>query len=846
MNSEIKQNNKKRLLIMCCVLAAVAVAVVLLYRAFFVARSEYHYSLDSLSGWKKYNYQAEHANNKDVTEFSVVDDEEKGRVVKIDSKSTNDARIYRTIRVEPLSYYKITVSFKYENVSSGAGANLSGYNMSGAAFKRTGTSETWERQSIYLETQENQKSINLSLGLGGYGSECSGTVYWDDLVITKVDSIPAETVTLKLTSTSSSSEKESNDVSIGFKILFLVVVLGALVYAVLATVRRDKTAEEGKISLEKGRFARADIIIVLVMTVVTAIMSFAYLGSFDGTPNTYWKAANNGEYIEISFTEEKTVSRFVYFSGIPSGSGKISVDYLDGDGNFVSAATLSNDDISFYKWAYKAVSFTAKTVRIYATTKGIWLNEVGFYENVNGEYVQIEVDTDTIKTEYEETSTSGRAEYLFDEQEDVRPERSLMDSTYFDEIYFPRTAYEQIHGLSIYERTHPPLGKVFMQLGIMIFGMNTFGWRFAGTFFGVLLVPLVYAFALKVFKKREWAITAGLLIMFDFMRLAQTRLATIDSYSCFFSVAMFYFMYDYFAVKSYEIGVKKSLKPLFLCGIMFGLGAASKWTCIYTGMGLAVIFFIIKGTEIYDAAKGRACGVVTDKSGNSVVKRYSFGDYFFENFVPTCLWCVLFFVIIPATIYVLSYIPYMASNPNKTLLQIVIDNQQYMYNYHSGLTATHSFGSKWYTWPIMVRPIWYYVGYNVPSGYRSTIVSMGNPAVWWIGVPCVFAGAIMAWKNKDKKMALFTIAYVAQYAPWILINRVCFIYHYFSASVFALFFVVYVLKTLFEMKIINKWVIWGYIFVVFVLFVMFYPVLTGIPVLTKYTEALRWFSSWYF
>ena len=130
--------------------------------------------------------------------------------------------------------------------------------------------------------------------------------------------------------------------------------------------------------------------------------------------------------------------------------------------------------------------------------------------------------------------------------------------------------------------------------------------------------------------------------------------------------------------------------------------------------------------------------------------------YTLRNLLPTFAVCVGFFIVIPAIIYVLSYVQYMPSNPGKTLIDIVIDNQKYMYSYHSGLTSTHSYSSMWYTWPIMVRPIWYYVGYGVPEGMRSTIASFGNPAIWWIGIPCIFASCVMAWKNKDRRMASTT------------------------------------------------------------------------------------------
>ena len=90
---------------------------------------------------------------------------------------------------------------------------------------------------------------------------------------------------------------------------------------------------------------------------------------------------------------------------------------------------------------------------------------------------------------------------LFDEQELAQAWRTYENGTYFDEIYFPRTAYEHINGLKIYETTHPPLGKTLISLGIRIFGMNPFGWRFMGTLMGVLLVPIIYLLALKLLKR---------------------------------------------------------------------------------------------------------------------------------------------------------------------------------------------------------------------------------------------------------------------------------------------------------------------------------------------------------
>lgn len=804
--------------------------------------------LDLKSGldWQIYNYRSEHESS-DVTEISLVEGKEgSGKCLKIHSKSLNDARIHKEFKVSPSSFYKITLSIKTENVNEGAGANLSGYNMSGTALKTTGTTD-WTTRSIFLETGEDQKVIDLSLGLGGYGSESSGTAYFDNLSIVKVSAseVGEGTVTLKLTP--SGSDKKTPEVSVWFKLLFVLVVLSAIAFCFISSVRNDKSGEISPLLSPEGtgKFKKRDVIIVLSMTVVTMLISFIGMGSTSGTPNTYWQSESYDEYVTISFKETKQVSRFVFYGGISKSGGVVRLQYYDAEkGEFVSdSATITKDDVPFYRWGYKNVNFKTDKIRIYIEKPGLWLNEVGFFEKKNGEFVAIELDTSTVESSYTRSDSSGQPEFLFDEQSELRTERSYYDSTYFDEIYHPRTAFEQIHGLSIYERTHPPLGKIIMEIGILIFGMNSFGWRFSGVLFGALLVPLIYAFALKLFKKSEWAFVAAFLMMFDFMRLAQTRLATIDTYACFFSVAMMYFMYDYYSVKSYERGFKKSLIPLFLSGLMFGMGAASKWTCIYTGAGLAVVFFIAKIREYLDVRAGRAYEIT---AGTNKRRRIYTGEYVNKNLLPTLGLCVLFFVIIPATVYCLSYLPYMPSNPGKSLLQVVIDNQKYMYNYHSKLDSTHSYSSMWYTWPLMVRPIWYYVGYGVPEGMRSTISSFGNPAIWWPGIPCLFGSCYLAWRNKDFRMGFMAVAFASAYAPWILVNRVCFIYHYFTAFAFSIFFIVYVLKELTEKKVMPKFVNFIYLGIVVILFIIFYPVLTGLPVSKTYVDALKWFSTWSF
>ena len=188
----------------------------------------------------------------------------------------------------------------------------------------------------------------------------------------------------------------------------------------------------------------------------------------------------------------------------------------------------------------------------------------------------------------------NRDEYknLFDEQDEFEGRASAMNGTYFDEIYHGRTAYEMIHKLYCYENTHPPLGKIFIACGVLMFGMNPFGWRFMGTLFGVFMVPIIYLFAKRFFNKEWISIVTTLLFAFDFMHFVQTRIATIDVFVTLFIMLSYYFMYCYLQKSFYDTKLQKTFIPLGLCGVAMGLSWASKWTGIYSSVGLCILFFL--------------------------------------------------------------------------------------------------------------------------------------------------------------------------------------------------------------------------------------------------------------
>ena len=84
-----------------------------------------------------------------------------------------------------------------------------------------------------------------------------------------------------------------------------------------------------------------------------------------------------------------------------------------------------------------------------------------------------------------------------------------------------------------------------MMIGIKLFGMTPFGWRFMGAVMGVLMLPVMYLLAKQLTKRTDLSCIAMALLALDSMHFTQTRIATIDSYVVFFIMVMYLFMIRY-------------------------------------------------------------------------------------------------------------------------------------------------------------------------------------------------------------------------------------------------------------------------------------------------------------
>ena len=624
----------------------------------------------------------------------------------------------------------------------------------------------------------------------------------------------------------------------------------------------------------KMRLRPRDYAIMAAITLAYGVVAFVNLGSVKA-PQTFWRNTDFLETVTFDLGEERSF-RMTYYGGISNTPFTVS---LSNDGEQWTEETYAYfKDGECFRWiwfqpqTYQMGSFspaytpldaaentgeggarmtyvtanaayplqTARYVRLKAMGIGLVLGEFGFWDVENEVLFPIQSVTGDVPG----------ADYsaLIDEQDTVAFVPSWSNGTYFDEIYHARTAYELLHGMTVLEWSHPHLGKLLIMLGIRLFGMTPFGWRFMGALVGVLMLPVFYLLIMQLTKKTRLAAIGTFLLSVDSMHFTQTRIATVDTYAVFFIMLMYLFMFRYFQMNLHREKLFRTLVPLGLSGLFMGFACASKWIGLYAAVGLAVIFFVSVFQRLREFSCLRRCAAgKADLPGLSARDAAEMARAFPKKLALTLLFCVLAFVIVPVVVYCLCYIRHFAPTDSYSLKNIW-DLQVSMYGYHAGLgDDTHPFRSPWYEWPLIVKPMWYYSADIAYTGRDvvSSISCMGNPAVWWTGLAAMIALFVVlaSAARPDIRFLLIAVGFLSQYLPWVFVPRSTFIYHYFASVPFIIIAAVLMYDQLQERhRFAADTACLTVSALALIAFCAFYPLESGVPCAYEYALRLRWFN----
>lgn len=427
----------------------------------------------------------------------------------------------------------------------------------------------------------------------------------------------------------------------------------------------------------------------------------------------------------------------------------------------------------------------------------------------------------------------------------------------FDEIYFPVDAYDDIKGVELCRPTstncrfnyfdpEPPLAKLIIAGGewgygwyrahftgatgdYIDLGFNTFGWRIAACLFGTLCIPMMYLLARRLWPNRLFAIAAATLVCFDGMFFIQSRIGMIDIFPIFFILCS-YFLY---LLHIQSRTAKSSLISLAALGTMLGIGIASKWIVLaaYASIVLLLVVRAIRrNVDIHIGPAGRPWWSWGRGEGPTIP-----GNAYWSSYLSVALVAM---IVIPVAIYVASWYPFFARGQFHTMADM-ISYQKASYIYHATLKATHPYGSPWWSWPLLSRPVLYYAEYTglgvdkfTGQPLISRMADLGNPWIWWTSLPCVASLPYFIVRYRSFPATVILLGFMSQYLPWSLISRVIFMYHMFGGLIFMILAVAFVLTHLATnyRPPGRQLFVAAYLGTAVLFFGYFYPIWTGVPI----------------
>jgi len=595
---------------------------------------------------------------------------------------------------------------------------------------------------------------------------------------------------------------------------------------------------------EDGSMTKRDWLFVLSLTILCGLITLPFMGDTKA-PQTFWRSMDDETPITIDLGQEVQLDNLLYYAGINREYSHEWILELSSDGeNWQIQPWMSHwyERTDLFNWLVPMLDnppIPTRYIRITPDTAGMELGELAlFIRDENGERVQFDMLS----------LTERHPQYaaLFDEQflvpslpdldniEMIEIHNATISSNrngmYFDEIYHASTAYEFIHRIDPTEVTHPPLGKILISLGISIFGMNPFGWRIMSILFGVLMIPLMYVFIKNLFGNTKVAVCGGLLFVFENMRFTLTNMAMLEAFLVFFIIAMYLFMYRFIS-SGYEAPLKKIWLPLFLCGVSFGFAAATKWSAFFAALGLVVLY-------IAYLIERRKCQIAMGRKKE------------FQLFLKqTLLASVAFFVVIPAIIYTLSYIPVTLALGHKltlgTLIRDMWEKSLFALSFHSDevVGLDHYFQSSWWMWMLNIRPVQFFRSSFIDSGHMLGVLI--NPLIAIGGLVAIWFALLTLVRKKVWELFLIIAGFFANLIPWIPVMRNSFIYHYFPSVVFLILAICYIFSDMIKNRQESTKRIYLFTGVSTGLFLLLLPVSAGIPVPEWYTfRFMRWLPTW--
>ncbi len=555
------------------------------------------------------------------------------------------------------------------------------------------------------------------------------------------------------------------------------------------------------------------------------------------------KSAAGARVLEVVLEEPQKLTQARVYIGA-NGVGNVRFEYWDGEQWRrlwrEGGGRLRYRSNREYRSTFKALRKRFKSkqpierLRLTISGDGFDVNEVAVF----GEDGKPIMPSQILLGQHKAVYPNPRDHPLFDEQSRITNDVHYRARTIWDEVHYARTAYEFSNGLQPDETTHPPFGKTLIALGVRLFDMTPFGWRFSCALFVSFLTVLAFVGGRWLTTNRVGAYVAAVLSVCELMYFNHGRWANVDTFLVVLLTASLLCLYRW-VMLGHKTFDRPSIGWFFASGVFLGLAAATKWNALFIGFAIFVMLCIAKLNALNQAMHHQRAGAQGAVAG-----------FFKGDLLPSIGHWALGFLVIPALMYYLAHFELLQALPNKASIwttdgvRTFIEQQQHMWSFHADRDSTHSGSSLFFTWPIMWRPLWMYTPGGIAEGMHASINMIGNPMIWWPGFIVMLGLAWVAVAGKDRTALFLAGVYFLQCLPWLVITRTMFIYHYYPFLPLVIWGIAYTASRMNYDHVAPRAVLAGYILLVIAAFAAYYPLLTAMPVPSGYVEALRLLDTW--
>jgi predicted membrane-bound dolichyl-phosphate-mannose-protein mannosyltransferase/DNA-binding beta-propeller fold protein YncE len=355
-------------------------------------------------------------------------------------------------------------------------------------------------------------------------------------------------------------------------------------------------------------------------------------------------------------------------------------------------------------------------------------------------------------------------------------------------------------------------------------GRHALAWRLPGVALGAVLAFFLVLLARRLFASPLVPWLVGAAVLLDGSMFAQARIGMNDIYVTTFIVGAWYFVVAALQRTADPMARRSAALDIVIAGVLLGLGVASKWAAVYA-LGGVFVLAVAATAFAYERGRPGTGGPFDLLAGRGRSAALLFAA----------------FAVVPLAIYLGSYVHWFGG-PTAPYGWNLVELTQQMYWYHSSLTAPHCAGSPWWSWPLNLKPVYWYFGAST-GGTNGYIYDAGNIALYWAALPAAALTIALAVRTRSWSLGVVSLAMLAQYVAWIPISRVLFFYHFFTVLPFYLLSLAAMLAVLWERQRRAVLVFLG---VAAAVFVIFYPYVSGLPIPGEVGSIFEILPTWHY